>query len=90
VAGAYLRVILPLARPAIATIAVLQFIQIWDDLLVGLLFLQDPKVRPIHGRTRHDPGPARLDVRCYGRVARQRSPRRARSTSSSSATLITV
>jgi Binding-protein-dependent transport system inner membrane component len=44
---AYLRVILPLARPAMATIAVLQFIQIWDDLLVGLLFLQDPNVRPI-------------------------------------------
>jgi ABC-type glycerol-3-phosphate transport system permease component len=26
---------------------VLQFIQIWDDLLVGLLFLQNPAERPI-------------------------------------------
>ena len=34
-------------RPAMATIAVLQFIQIWDDLLVGLLFLQTPDQRPI-------------------------------------------
>jgi ABC-type glycerol-3-phosphate transport system permease component len=31
---------LPLSLPAIATVTVLQFIQIWDDLLVGLLFLQ--------------------------------------------------
>jgi ABC-type glycerol-3-phosphate transport system permease component len=30
---------LPLSLPAIATVTVLQFIQIWDDLLVGLLFL---------------------------------------------------
>ena len=44
---AYLRVILPLARPAMATIAVLQFIQIWDDLLIGLLFLQNPDNRTI-------------------------------------------
>src|SRR5665647_2149749 len=33
--------------PAIATVTVLQFIQIWDDLLVGLLFLQNPAERPI-------------------------------------------
>ncbi len=36
---AFLRVALPLSLPAIATVIVLQFIQIWDDLLVGLLFL---------------------------------------------------
>jgi multiple sugar transport system permease protein/raffinose/stachyose/melibiose transport system permease protein len=38
---------LPLAVPALVTIAVLQFIQIWDDLLIGLLFLQTPEVRTI-------------------------------------------
>ena len=38
---------LPLSWPAIATVTVLQFIQIWDDLLVGLLFLQNPQQRPI-------------------------------------------
>ena len=37
------KVMLPLSIPAITTIAVLQFIQIWDDLLVGLLFLQTPE-----------------------------------------------
>ena len=40
---AYLRVILPLARPAMATIAVLQFIQIWDDLLVGTALPAGPR-----------------------------------------------
>ena len=38
---------LPLAIPAIVTVAVLQFIQVWDDLLIGLLFLQNPDVRTI-------------------------------------------
>lgn len=41
------RVALPLALPAIATVTVLQFVQIWDDLLVGLLFVQNPAERPI-------------------------------------------
>jgi multiple sugar transport system permease protein/raffinose/stachyose/melibiose transport system permease protein len=41
------KVMLPLSVPAITTIAVLQFIQIWDDLLVGLLFLNEPHVRTI-------------------------------------------
>lgn len=41
------KIALPLAVPAIVTIVVLQFIQIWDDLLVGLLFIQDPNYRTI-------------------------------------------
>jgi multiple sugar transport system permease protein/raffinose/stachyose/melibiose transport system permease protein len=41
------RLILPVAIPAIATVTVLQFIQIWDDLLVGLLFIQNTSERPI-------------------------------------------
>jgi ABC-type glycerol-3-phosphate transport system permease component len=43
----FLKVAIPLSGPAVATIAVLQFIQIWDDLLVGLLFLQNPQERTI-------------------------------------------
>jgi len=43
----FLRIALPLAGPAVVTISVLQFIQIWDDLLVGLLFLQNPGNRTI-------------------------------------------
>ncbi len=41
------KLMIPLAIPAITTVAVLQVIQIWDDLLVGLLFLQTPTVRTI-------------------------------------------
>ena len=41
------KVMLPLAVPALVTVAVLQFIQVWDDLLIGLLFLQTPEVRTI-------------------------------------------
>lgn len=41
------KVILPLSIPAITTVAVLQVIQVWDDLLVGLLFLNNPDVRTI-------------------------------------------
>ena len=43
----FIRVMLPLSIPAIVTITVLQFIQIWDDLLIGLLFLQTPETRTI-------------------------------------------
>lgn len=43
----FVRLMLPLAVPALVTVSVLQFVQIWDDLLVGLLFLQNPAVRTI-------------------------------------------
>ena len=43
----FLRIGLPLAIPAVVTVIVLQFIQVWDDLLVGLLFIQDPGYRTI-------------------------------------------
>ena len=41
------KIAMPLAVPAVITVIVLQFIQIWDDLLVGLLFIQDPNYRTI-------------------------------------------
>ena len=58
----FVRIMLPLALPAIATIAVLQFIQIWDDLLVGLLFLQTPELRPITVGLATIPSQHMLDV----------------------------
>jgi ABC-type glycerol-3-phosphate transport system permease component len=45
--GVFRRVALPMAIPALVTVAILQFIQIWDDLLVGLLFLQNTNERTI-------------------------------------------
>ena len=43
----FVRLALPLSMPAMATVFVLQFIQIWDDLLIGLLFLQNQSDRTI-------------------------------------------
>jgi ABC-type glycerol-3-phosphate transport system permease component len=43
--GCFRRIALPLAGPALATVIVLQFIPIWNDFLIGLLFLQEPTVR---------------------------------------------
>jgi ABC-type glycerol-3-phosphate transport system permease component len=41
------RIGVPLAKPAMFTVAVLQFIQIWNDLLVALLFLQNTSERTV-------------------------------------------
>lgn len=60
--GIFLRIMLPLAVPAMFAIAVLQFIQVWDDLLVGLLFLQTPDVRPITVGLATIPSQHQLDV----------------------------
>ena len=43
----FLRIALPLSIPAVVTVIVLQFIQIWGDLLIGLLFLQNTDLRTI-------------------------------------------
>jgi multiple sugar transport system permease protein/raffinose/stachyose/melibiose transport system permease protein len=45
--GIFVRIMVPIAVPALIAIAVLQFVQIWGDLLIGLLFLQTPDVRTI-------------------------------------------
>ena len=36
---AMVRIVLPLAKPALAIVAVLQFLNVWNDLLIALLFL---------------------------------------------------
>ena len=77
--GVFRRIALPMSGPALVTIAVLQFIQIWDDLLVGLLFLQNQSERTItvglgtlaSGRVTNIPG-------ADGRIADQRDPGDAR------------
>jgi multiple sugar transport system permease protein len=40
----FTRVILPLSRPALATIALFQFIATWNDFLGPLIYLNDPKM----------------------------------------------
>jgi ABC-type glycerol-3-phosphate transport system permease component len=45
--GVFRRIALPLAGPALATVIVLRFIPVWNDFLIGLLFLQDSSLRPL-------------------------------------------
>lgn len=40
------RVLLPNARPAISTLVVLTFLWTWNELLLGLVLIQDPEKRP--------------------------------------------
>ena len=43
----FFRVILPLSTPAIASLAIFQFLWVWNDLLVALVYLQDPQKAPL-------------------------------------------
>jgi multiple sugar transport system permease protein len=43
----YWQVILPLARPSLAALAVLQFTWIWNDLLWSLVLLQSDRLKPV-------------------------------------------
>jgi raffinose/stachyose/melibiose transport system permease protein len=41
------RVLLPMAAPGIAAVALINTLEIWNDLLIGLLFLSAPDVIPL-------------------------------------------
>ncbi len=41
------RIIIPLSVPALASLAIFQFMWIWNDLLVALVFMSSPSVQPV-------------------------------------------
>lgn len=43
----FLRIILPLSVPALASLAIFQFLWVWNDLLVALVYLQTPDLSPM-------------------------------------------
>jgi alpha-glucoside transport system permease protein len=43
----FFRLILPLSVPALASLGIFQFLWVWNDLLVALVFLQDPSKSPM-------------------------------------------
>jgi len=45
--GIYWRIVLPLSRPALATVALLQFVAAWNDYGGPLLYLSDPEKFPL-------------------------------------------
>jgi len=45
--GVFFRIVLPLSMPAIAALAIFQFLWVWNDLLVALVLLGDPDLAPM-------------------------------------------
>jgi alpha-glucoside transport system permease protein len=45
--GVFFRIVLPLSTPAIAALAIFQFLWVWNDLLVALILLGDPSLAPM-------------------------------------------
>jgi alpha-glucoside transport system permease protein len=43
----FFRMVLPLSVPALASLAIFQFLWVWNDLLVALVILQDPSKAPM-------------------------------------------
>ncbi len=43
----FFRLVLPLSVPALASLAIFQFLWVWNDLLVALVILQDPSKTPM-------------------------------------------
>ncbi|GAB4561451.1 MAG: carbohydrate ABC transporter permease [Anaerolineae bacterium] len=45
--GIFLRIMLPLARPGIATITIFQFMNTWNEFIFAATFIHDPVKRPL-------------------------------------------
>ena len=45
--GVFFRIILPLSVPALASLAIFQFLWVWNDLLIALVYLQSPALAPM-------------------------------------------
>lgn len=45
--GILKNIILPLSVPALLSLMLLNFYDVWNDLLIGVLFLQKPELRPV-------------------------------------------
>lgn len=43
----FLKIILPLSKPAIATCVILLFMETWNEFLFALIFLQNPKIQTL-------------------------------------------
>ena len=43
----FTRIVVPLSVPAIASYAIFQFLWVWNDLLMALIFVQNPEQRPM-------------------------------------------
>ncbi len=44
---AFLRVVMPISGPAVATVAILQFVGAWNDFFLSLLLIRSPEMRTV-------------------------------------------
>ena len=45
--GIFFKVVIPLSVPALASFAIFQFLWVWNDLLMALIFIQENEYRPL-------------------------------------------
>ena len=45
--GAFLRLVLPLAKPGLGAAAIITFVYVWNDYLIASTFVSDPDLRLI-------------------------------------------
>jgi alpha-glucoside transport system permease protein len=45
--GVFRRIVIPLSVPSLASFAIFQFLWVWNDLLMALIFVTDPSKRPM-------------------------------------------
>jgi alpha-glucoside transport system permease protein len=45
--GIFARIVLPLSVPALAALTIFQFLGVWNDLLVALIYAQSPSLQPL-------------------------------------------
>ncbi len=43
----FFRIVLPLSVPALASLAIFQFMWVWNDLLIALVFMSNPDLQPM-------------------------------------------
>ncbi len=43
----FINIVLPLSVPAVAAMTIFQFLWVWNDLLVALIYAQSPKIQPL-------------------------------------------
>lgn len=59
--GTFWRIVFPLLRPVIATVAILNSLSIWNDFMTPLLFLQDPNKAVLMQEVYKNVGPFSTD-----------------------------
>lgn len=45
--GVFWRILMPLSVPVVASLVIFQFLWVWNDLLVALIFIQNPNLLPV-------------------------------------------